>query len=139
MSTESYAVQYARTVLEQAGYEVSKKPEPPSWPYVMTEAELFEQSKVWIDKHGNQWEISDMTLEYVANVLRFLRMHWNTVPEQTTLGRALMARLINAAYNWDRDDLRRPTTAKHYPPSYSKLVHKTAHGMTYFGRPDQGY
>lgn len=67
-------VKLAKMILEEAGYKVSPSPKTQDvWPFYMTKEELFSQRTVWVDRFGEIQVIKEMSLDYAANVLRFLR------------------------------------------------------------------
>lgn len=115
--TERDLIKMAKGILKDAGYTVVPPPKPPQWPFTMTKEELFNQDEVWIAARGTEYRIDDMTLDYVANVLRFLRTNYDTSSKVYV---ALQYRLINAAYGYRNDDVTRPNYIS--PPTYTEAM-----------------
>jgi hypothetical protein len=88
----------------------------PNWPYTMTVPELFEQTSVWIDAKGGEYPVARMTLDYVANVMRFISQNHGWMYKQanvnalsgTPLYRALRRRLLDAI-EFPTNEALRPT------------------------------
>jgi hypothetical protein len=114
--------------LRKIGYTV-EAPKPRRWPFDLTMNQLFTQNEVWVAGNGETHLISDMTLEYLANVIKWVVDHENFVRKGVDGGEwfvdvltlNVMIAMRNKLYAAAHGELSRPVVSTTLPPTYSSM------------------
>jgi hypothetical protein len=115
--------------LRKIGYTV-EAPKPKRWPFDLTMHELFHQDLVWVSGNGDAHQIADMTLEYIANVIKWVVDHENFVRKgvddsewySDVLSLPVLSAMRSKLYAAAHGELERPAVSTELPPTYSSMA-----------------